>query len=107
MSIQKYLVCEELYKEEQQLLFSLRTFSFPTKSNKKYMFDDLSCRACLDPQFEESEVHFCNSCVAFDAERGAENLQFEDVFGPLEKQIAFVRRFKFIARKWNWMLELN
>ena len=48
--IQKYLISENLVKEEQSLLFSLRTFNFPVKSNFRYKYkQDVLCRACGDP----------------------------------------------------------
>ena len=42
--IQKYLVCDSLIREEQLTLFSLRSFTFPVKSNYKYLFkSDMKC----------------------------------------------------------------
>ena len=38
LKIQKYLISEHLVKEEQSLLFSLRTYSFPVKSNFSYLY---------------------------------------------------------------------
>ena len=47
MKIQKYLISSELVKEEQILIFSLRSFSFPVKSNFCYLHEsNLICRAC-------------------------------------------------------------
>ena len=59
MITQKYLLTNDLVKEEQILLFSLRCKSFPVKSNFQYMYkDDMSCRACLRSDTIESEKHF-------------------------------------------------
>ena len=78
MSIQKYLVTEELYKEEKQLLYNLRSHSFPVKCNSRHLFEDMSCRACMDPQHEESEMHFAQTCVIFESERDFKMLNVED-----------------------------
>ena len=107
MSIQKYLVTEDLSKEEKQLLFSLRSRSFPVKCNSRYLFEDMSCRACKEPQHEESEIHFAQTCVTFESERECEMLNVEDIFGPIQKQITFIRSFKIIARKWKLILEVQ
>ena len=106
--IQKYLLSNQLVKEEQILLFSLRTYNFPVKSNFRYLFpSDLKCRACNVPDSEESETHLCQSCEVFKEEKDNRNLNFEDVFGPLKVQINFIKRFKIIARKWKLILEME
>ena len=108
ITIQKYLMTNQLVKEEQILLFSLRSFTFPVKSNYRYLHQgDLKCRACLDPESEENENHLCWSCDKFKEERKNNILNFEDVFGTLEMQISFIKKFKVIARKWNLLLELE
>ena len=105
--IQKYLVCEDLVKEEQQLLFSLRCHAYPVKTNAKYLYEDLSCRACMDPQYEESVTHFTQTCSTFQEERKFTKLNVEDIYGSLQKQIKFIRTFKVINRKWKLILELK
>ena len=107
ISIQKYLVTEELYQEEKQLLFNLRSHSFPVKCNSRYLFEDMSCRACMEPQYEESEKHFAQTCVTFQSERNFKMLNVEDIFGTLQKQITFIKSFKIIARKWKLILEVK
>ena len=108
IKIQKYLISEKLVKEEQLLLFSLRSFTFPVKSNYRYLHENsMSCRACFDPLSEESEVHFSQSCEMFHKERDGEKLNFEDVFASIEFQIRFIKRFKIIARKWKLLLEME
>ena len=108
IKIQKYLICDELVKEEQILLFSLRSCSFPVKTNFRHLYPrDVICRACRDPQSEESEMHFCQSCEVFKSERNNECLAFENIFGSLDVQIKFIKTFKIIARKWNLILEME
>ena len=103
IKIQKYLISSELVKEEQKLMFSLRSFSFPVKSNFRYLHEsDLTCRAC-----HEDEIHLCQTCPVFSSERGDSCLNFEDVFGQVEIQIKFIKRFKIIARKWKLLLEIE
>ena len=106
MKIQKYLVCDKLTKEEQLLLFSLRSFTFQVKTNFRYLHrDNMICRACLDPQSEESEEHISRTCQQFQKERNGEDLNCEDVFSTLDDQISFIKKFKIIARKWKLLLE--
>ena len=108
MKIQKYLICDELVKEEQILLFSLRSLSFPVKSNFSYMHkNDMSCRACSEPETVESEEHFCTSCVNFQSERNFKTLVFSDIYGTLDLQVQFIKQFKIIARKWKVLLEFG
>ena len=95
-------------KEEQILLFSLRSQTFPVKSNYKYLHkDNMICRACYLPETVENEIHFCETCPVFSDERGSEKLHFNDVFGTLDVQIRFVKVFKIIARKWTLILEME
>ena len=108
MKIQKYLISNELVREEQLLLFSLRSKCFQVKSNFKYLHDnDLTCRACHEEGSIEDEIHICKSCPLFINERGDTSLNFEDVFGSLDDQILFIKRFKVIARKWKLLLDLS
>ena len=108
IKIQKYLISSELVKEEQILIFSLRSFSFPVKSNLRYLHEsDLKCRACHEPDSIENEIHLCQSCSVFSSERGDTCLNFEDVFGPVDNQMKFIKRFKVIARKWKLLLEIE
>ena len=108
MKIQSYLISDSLVKEEQQLLFSMRTQSFPVKKNFRYKYqNDLECRACNKANRIECETHFCESCITFQDERQGEILNLDDIFGPLEIQIAFVRKFKILARKWKLLLETS
>ena len=64
-------------------------------------------RACSDPQSEESEIHFSQSCVQFHNERNGEILNSEDVFSSLDTQISFIKKFKIVARKWKILLEIE
>ena len=108
MKIQKYLSCDELTREEQNLCFNLRCRSFPVKSNYKTQFgDNMSCRGCLDLNSFENEFHLTTECRFLDDERGASVLNYTDVFGPLKIQVQFIKKFKVLARKWTLMLELS
>ena len=106
ISTQKYLLTEKLLKEEQQLLFVLRCKAFEVKSNFRYKYEDLTCRACRITQTVENESHFCTTCVVFEEEREGLLLQIDDIYGSLNSQIKFIKKFKLIARKWKLILEL-
>ena len=108
IKIQKYLLSDEMTREEQNLCFILRCHSFLVKSNYKTQFgEDMSCRGCHDPDSYEDEIHLTKSCRFLENERGKNVLEFNDVFGSLRKQIEFIKKFKLLARKWNLMLELQ
>ena len=90
------------------MLFSLRTFNFPVKSNFRYKYkQDVICRACGDPDSDESEIHLCESCDTFQNERDNKTLNFHDVFGPLDVQIMFIKKFKIISRKFKLLIEVE
>ena len=91
---QQYLQTVLLYKEEQQLLFSLRSRSYPVKSNFKtqYVGDNMTCRICADPSSYEDEIHL-TLCSKLKCETDGQPLDFNDVFGPLPKQIKFIKQF--------------
>ena len=108
IAIQKYLISGELVKEEQLLLFSLRTRSFPVKSNYRYLHEsDMTCRACHELDSVENEIHLSETCSIFSSERGNGTLNFKEVFGPLKVQIIFIKQFKVLARKWKLLLEIE
>ena len=89
-------------------MFSLRSFTFQVKTNFRYLYkDDMTCRACMDQQSEESEIHFSQVCAQFRNERKGETLNFEDVFSSLDVQISFIKKFKIVARKWKLLLEIE
>ena len=108
VKIQKYLISDELDKEEQQLLFIVRTRSFNVKSNRKSQFEaDMKCRGCVSIDSYEDENHIIQSCSLFNEERGDTKIQFEDAFRTIKYQIKFVKVFKVFTRKWNLFLRLK
>ena len=82
LQIQDYLKSDILTTSNKQLLFQLRTASFPVFANIKFMVDDTRCPCCylkedtLSHQLECSIIHsgtkqICNT-----------NVHIEDVFSP-------------------------
>ena len=104
--MQDYLKTNLLFKVDQQLLFSLRNRSYPVKSNFKYKYDNMICRTCEDPTSYEDERHL-SLCVKLKDEINGVQIDFFDVFGPLQYQVKFIETFKKIDRKWKLLLELN
>ena len=107
ISIQKYLITEHLFKEEQELLFMLRCKAFQVKNNFGYKYEDMTCRACKKADTLEDENHLCTTCSTFEEKRDGLALQIEDIYGGLNVQIQFIKKFKVIARKWKLILELK
>ena len=67
----------------------------------------MTCRACKKADTLEDENHFCTTCSTFEEERDGLSLQIEDIYGGLNVQIKFIKKFKVIARKWKLILELK
>ena len=104
---QDYLKTDRLSKAEQQLLYSLRSRSYFVKSNYKSQFgQNMTCRSCLHPSSFENVDHLL-VCEKFKDETDGIQLHFEDVYGPLEKQIQFIKIFKKLDSKRTLLFELN
>ena len=66
----------------------------------------MKCRGCKKETTIENESHLINFCSFFDKERSSfGNLDLDHVFGTLDEQISFIKKFKIIARKWKLTLE--
>ena len=50
--------------------------------------------------------YFSTNCEMFKEERDGKQLKIGDIFGPIEKQITFIKSFKLIARKWKLIQEI-
>ena len=104
---QDYLKTDQLSKAEQQLLFSLRSRSYPVKSNYKSQFEqNMTCRSCRHPSSYENVDHLL-VCEIFENETEGIQLYFEDVFQPLQTQIKFIKIFKKIHNKRELLFELD
>ena len=81
LKIQCYLVSDSFSKEEFQLLFQLRSISFPVKSNMKTQFvNDMKCWVCMEKDSFENDIHLATDCQMFTEERGINDLFVEDIF---------------------------
>ena len=107
LQIQPYLTTEYLLKDEQQLLFALRSRSYSIEENFKNQYEgNMICRICLDPSTVESLSHLI-SCKKLGKEMGGAQLNLEDIYGPLHAQIKFIKIFKRISEKREVIMGLN
>ena len=103
--MQKYLKTELLIKEEQQMLYSLRTNSYPVKANFRSQFSDMTCRTCSDTSTYENIQHLLQ-CDSLTDKLDVTKVKINDIFGSLADQVRFIKVFKKISTKRKLMLEL-
>lgn len=102
LSIQKYLSVSELTVDEKQLLFQFRTRTFNCRENFKNKYgSDLTCFACKG---EDTQQHLLNNCTV-SAGINTDDCDYEDIFGPVQKQIKICKVLKKIASKRNLLLK--
>ena len=102
LSIQKYLSVSELTVDEKQSLFQFRTRTFNCRENFKNMYDsDLTCFACKGA---DTQQHLLNNCTV-SAGISSDDCAYEDIFGPVQKQIKICKVLKKIASKRSLLLK--
>ena len=107
--MQPYLKCQLINKEEGRLLFALRSRGLPLKNNRRAMFgDDVSCQVCQEEDSceEESHLPLCSSLKS-EIHEDEKDIRYEDVFGPLNKQIRCVKLYSKLVRRRNTILEIS
>ena len=89
---QKYLSSNKFTKQEQQVIFALRTKSYPLKSYFSGQFkNDMICRICNNLNSREDFDHMVNCDVLKIYVNGP--LRREDLFGDESKQLKFIHTF--------------
>ena len=77
----------------------------PVKANFKTLhYNNLECQTC-DDQTVEDENHILR-CENIKTEESVK-IEFEDVFGPIEKQLHAVKVFRNVIRRRKTFLELK
>ena len=106
--MQQYLNHQCINKQEGQLLFKLRTRNLDLKNNYRIFYNnDLICRICLDPDSIEDENHltFC-PLLREEVCEDEVMIRYEDVFGPIIKQIQDVRLFMRLVKRREIYMEI-
>ena len=107
IQIQEYLKSNKFTKEYQQVLFSLRTKSYPFKINFRHQFHaDMSCRICEKEDTIEDFHHtiICEEIIKY---YSGGHLNFDDVYGSLKEQLKFIQSFIEIHRIRKIILEVK
>ena len=101
MKCEQYITDHRFSSDEVKLLFQLRTFSYPVKSNFKNMYknSDLLCELCKLNYCDENHLLSCSVMKGFIPELEVTNVKFEDVFGSTRDQLAAVKIFTQITRQ--------
>ena len=73
-----------------------------------YEESDMHCRLCLDQDSYEDETHTFTQCtVLLSGLKLDKNVVLNDIFGPLNLQIPFIKNLMKIINKRNILLELK
>ena len=98
--MQKYLCCNEMSLRNKKFLFKLRSKMLKIRANfKSKHWNNLKCTFCLGEQTTETETHLlcCPYLLKHKSLEGEiENIQYEDVFEDIPKQIKTVNVFSKI-----------
>ena len=92
---------------EVQLLFSLRSRSYPVKANLKNKYrNDLLCNLCKSAISDQQHLLECLVLRRFVPELRNTKVKYSDIFSPnLEAQLAAVKLFGLIDRQREIVLE--
>ena len=102
---QTYLKENMLHKSECQLLFKLRSRMLDVKSNfSSYYNNDMTCRTCRQPDSLENEQHLLQCENLKNEIKSETEINFEDLFGDLEKQKETLFAYKSVLRKRDILL---
>ena len=90
--MQQYLITHDLTTQEKQILFSLRTRTFPCKANYSSQYYSLKCDFCSQIDDQEHLIH-CSNAENIDISQ----VQYSDIFGSLPQQIRIAKIMKRIS----------
>ena len=100
--IQDCLFTDNLSTEEKQLVFKLRTQTYPCKANFRKLYEpDLSCPICPE---EDRPEHLLN-CTSTTQGIDTNSVQFSDIFGNLNQQTKIIKVLKQIIVNRNLILQ--
>ena len=100
--MQDYLLTDNLSTEEKQLVFKLRTQTYPCKANFRKLYEpDLSCPICPE---EDRPEHLLN-CTSTTQGIDTNSVQFSDIFGNLNQQTKIIKVLKQIIVNRNLILQ--
>ena len=106
LHMRSYLKSQFLVKTDQQLLFAVRSNSYPVKANFHSQYSDMICRSCGEANSYEDIQHLlcCDSLID---KSETTKISVSDIFGSLSDQIRFIKIFKKISNKREVLLDLK
>ena len=92
----------ELYREEAQLIFKIRSRVTNVKINQRGKYDDLNCRICEEE--EESQEHLF-LCEGLEIENKIKDAEYLQIFiGSVEEKWKVC---KLMKNRWKQMEKIN
>ena len=112
-SIKDQLQCEEYISDQRfqvhevQLLFALRSRSYPVKSNLKNKFkQNLACSLCASATCDQQHLMECVVLKQFVPELISTSVKYSDLFSSsVDKQLAAVKLLDLIHKQRERLLE--
>ena len=104
---QPYLKGNVFNKSDCQLLFKLRSKMVDVKTNFSNLYNqDFTCRTCKEDGVVENESHLLK-CKMLVGQLEDANVEFDFVFGDVDKQRTALQAFKSVLRKREVLLEFE
>ena len=101
-------ICDNRFSaEEVQLLFQLRTRMYPVKANFKNHYKDekLLCKFCAFGISDQQHQLECVVLTKFIPELSCTTVEYADIFGSVDDQLAAIKLFVEITNQRNILLE--
>ena len=106
LKCEDYITDTRFSVSEVQLLFRLRTRTFPVKENLKNKYrDDLSCEFCRIGYSTQQHQLECPVIKKFVPELAEQQCNYSDIFGTVEDQLRIVKTYSEISRRREILLE--
>ena len=106
LKCEDYITDTRFSVNEVQLLFRLRTRTFPVKENLKNKYrDDLSCEFCRIGYSTQQHQLVCPVIQKFVPELAKQQCKYSDIFGAVDDQLRIVKVYSEISRQRDILLE--
>ena len=109
-TMKDYLKTDKIHLSEKKLLFAMKTRAINVKTNFRNNFSNMLCRLCQKPDENESEIHLMKCKYIVDentTKESIQNIDYMDIFGAIEKQVAAIKVWKKILKIWEIKLEVS
>ena len=93
-NLQPYIKSNTMTKEEIQLLFRFRTYTYDCKENYRWNNTDIRCSTCKLDETQEHLIH----CTQF-IDITKQSIKYEHIFGKLSDQIKIIKILMLIDQR--------